>query len=115
MENKQTDTGPPITPGNLRHLGVHRLVTHCLNPACRHEGLIDVSSYTDDVEVPWFAQKVVCAKCGARGRRIDVRPNWVYQGGNASNWKDSGYHGAPEPIAGAGRPVLNWLQCLLAD
>jgi hypothetical protein len=26
-----------------------------------------------------FASKSVCAKCGARGRRIDVRPNWEEQ------------------------------------
>jgi hypothetical protein len=26
--------------------------------------------------VPFFAEKVVCAKCGGRGRHIDVRPNW---------------------------------------
>jgi hypothetical protein len=26
-------------------------------------------------EVPAFAGKIVCAKCGARGRHIDVRPN----------------------------------------
>ena len=32
--------------------------------------------------------------------------NWVYQGGNASNWKDTGYHAAPGPIAGASLPVL---------
>jgi hypothetical protein len=35
--------------------------------------------YPDDVEVPSFAAKVVCAKCGARGRHIDVRPNWKEQ------------------------------------
>jgi hypothetical protein len=29
--------------------------------------------------VPSFASKAVCAKCGARGRRIDVRPNWKEQ------------------------------------
>jgi hypothetical protein len=68
-----------MTLGTMRHLGVHRLVAHCLNPACRHEGLIDVSSYADDVEVPSFAPKVVCAKCGARGRHIDVRRNWKEQ------------------------------------
>jgi hypothetical protein len=38
-----------------------------------------VSGYADDVEVPFFANKVVCAKCGARGRHIDVRPNWKEQ------------------------------------
>ena len=71
--------GPPMTLGNMRHLGINRLVAHCLNPACRHEGLVDVASYADDVEVPSFAQKVVYAKCGARGRHIDVRPNWKEQ------------------------------------
>jgi hypothetical protein len=24
-------------------------------------------------------RKVMCAKCGARGRKIDVRPNWKEQ------------------------------------
>ena len=37
------------------------------------------SKFPDDAEVPAFARKVVCAKCGARGRRIDVRPNWKEQ------------------------------------
>ena len=71
--------GPPMDLGNMRRLGVQRLVAHCLNPSCRHEGLIDVSKYADDVAVPWFASKVVCAKCGARGRHIDVRPDWKEQ------------------------------------
>ena len=59
--------GPPMTLGNMRQLGVQRLVAYCLNPSCRHEGLIDVSRFPDDAEVPSFAKKVVCAKCGARG------------------------------------------------
>jgi hypothetical protein len=67
------------TLGNMRHLGVQRLVASCLNPSCRHEGLTDVSKFADDTEVPSFAPKVVCAKCGARGRHIDVRPNWKEQ------------------------------------
>jgi len=54
-------------------------VATCLNDACRHQGLIDVSKYPDDTEVPSFASKAVCAKCGARGRHIDVRPNWKEQ------------------------------------
>jgi hypothetical protein len=71
--------GPPMTLGNMRHLGVQRLVATRLNDACRHQGLIDVSKYPDDTDVPSFASKVVCAKCGARGRYIDVRPNWKEQ------------------------------------
>jgi len=47
--------------------------------ACRHQGLIEVSNYPADTEVPTFARKIVCAKCGARGRHIDVRLNWKAQ------------------------------------
>jgi hypothetical protein len=68
-----------MTLGNMRKLGVHRLVATCLNGACRHQGLIDVSKFAHDVEMPFFAAKVVCAKCGARGRHIDMRPNWKEQ------------------------------------
>jgi hypothetical protein len=71
--------GPAMTLGNMRQLGVHSLIASCLNPSCRHDGLIDVSSYPADTEVPWFRTRVVCAKCGARGNRIDVRPNWKEQ------------------------------------
>jgi hypothetical protein len=34
-----------MTLGNMRELGVKRLVASCLNDACRHTALIDVSSY----------------------------------------------------------------------
>jgi hypothetical protein len=68
-----------MTLGNKRELGVQRLVATCLNDACRHQNLIDVSEYLDDTEVPSFAGKIVCAKGGARGRHIDVRPNWKEQ------------------------------------
>jgi hypothetical protein len=30
-------------------------------------------------EVPSFHPRVVCAKCGSRGNKIDVRPNWKEQ------------------------------------
>jgi hypothetical protein len=70
---------PPMTLGNMRYLGVHHLVATCLNDACRHTALIDVSKYPDDAGVQSFASKVVCAKCGGRGRLIDVRPDWKEQ------------------------------------
>jgi hypothetical protein len=68
-----------MTLGNMRHLGVQRLVADCLNDACRHQGLIDVSKYPDNTEVLWFRQRVFCEKCGARRSHIDVRPNWSEQ------------------------------------
>jgi hypothetical protein len=77
-------SGPPMDLGNMREQGVHHLIAYCFNDSCRHQALIDVSSYPGDTEVPWFSGKVVCAKCGARGRRIDVRPNWKEAPGMAT-------------------------------
>jgi hypothetical protein len=71
--------GPPMTLGNMRHLGVQRLIASCLNDACRHVALIDVSKYPAETEVPSFRTRVICAKCGGRGNKIDVRPNWKEQ------------------------------------
>ena len=67
-----------MTLGNMRELGAQRLVASCLNDACRHIALIDVSK-SADTEVPSFRSRVVCAKCGSRGNKIDVRPNWKEQ------------------------------------
>ena len=36
----------------------------------------DVSSYPAETEVPWFKSRVKCGKCGGRGNKIDVQPNW---------------------------------------
>jgi hypothetical protein len=63
--------GPPMTLGNMRELGVRHLIA-----ICRHQALVDVSKYPDDVEVPWFGSR---GKCGRRGRWVDVRPNWKEQ------------------------------------
>jgi hypothetical protein len=71
--------GPPMTLGNMRELGVKRLIASCLNNARRHTALIDVSGYPADTEVPWFRTRVKCAKCCGRGNKIDVRPNWKEQ------------------------------------
>jgi hypothetical protein len=70
--------GPPMMLGNMRELGVARLIAYCLNDARRHTALIDVSNYPAETEVP-FRSRVVCAKCGGRGNKIDVRPNWKEQ------------------------------------
>ena len=64
---------------NMREFGVKRLIASCLNDACRRQGLVDVSGYPADTEVPWFRSRVKCAKCGGRGNKIDVRPNWKKQ------------------------------------
>jgi hypothetical protein len=35
--------GPSMMLGNMRDLGVQRLLVSCLNHACRHDALLDVS------------------------------------------------------------------------
>jgi hypothetical protein len=62
---------------NMRRQGVRSLIAFCLNDSCRHQALIDVSSYPGYTPVPWIRPKVQCSKCGARNNRIDVRPNWA--------------------------------------
>jgi hypothetical protein len=37
---------------------VQRLIASCLNDACRHTALIEVSSYTADTEVPSFRRRM---------------------------------------------------------
>ena len=54
MVKAKQPAGPPMTLGNMRALGVQRLVASCLNDACRHVALIDVSAYPADTEVPSF-------------------------------------------------------------
>jgi hypothetical protein len=74
MAKQRHEPGPPITLGSLRQLGVRGLIVACHNPSCRHETAIGVDDYADEVEVPSFAARMVCGKCG--GNRMDVRPNW---------------------------------------
>jgi len=45
MATKRNLPGDPMTLGNMRKLGVYHLVATCLQDACRHQGLIDVSKY----------------------------------------------------------------------
>jgi hypothetical protein len=44
MANPKQPTGPAMTLGNMRQLGVQRPLASCLNDACGHTALIDVSS-----------------------------------------------------------------------
>ena len=37
------------------------------------------SSYPAENKVPWVKSRVKCGKCGGRGNKIDVRPNWKEQ------------------------------------
>jgi hypothetical protein len=77
MPKQKQPHGPPMTLGNMRELGVRGLAVACLNHACRHETVISVDDYADDIEVSSFRPRMQCSKCG--GRNVDVRPNWKEQ------------------------------------
>jgi hypothetical protein len=63
-----------MTVGTLRQLGVRGLLLVCLDPKCRHEQTMSVDDYADEIEIPSFAPRMTCSKCGSE--RLDVRPNW---------------------------------------
>jgi hypothetical protein len=72
-----------MTLGSMRQQGIRNLIGYCLNDSCRHQALIDVSGYPDDVETPSWRAK--CSKCG--GKRVDVRPNWKEGPGSFDDWR----------------------------
>jgi hypothetical protein len=51
-------TGPPMTLGNMRELGVQHLIAFCLNDACRYQALIE------RVELPGRDRGAVVQKPG---------------------------------------------------
>jgi hypothetical protein len=54
MAKQRHEPGPPMHLANMRRQGVRNLIAFCLNDACRHQALIDVSNYPSDTPVPWF-------------------------------------------------------------
>jgi hypothetical protein len=42
---------------------VQRLIASCLNDACRHTALIDVSGYPAEIKVRSFGRRAVCGAC----------------------------------------------------
>jgi hypothetical protein len=59
-----------MTQGNVRELGVRGLAVHCLNHACRHQTVISLDDYADNIEGPSFRLRMKCSKCG--GRNVDA-------------------------------------------
>ena len=58
-----------MTLGNMRELGVQHLIAFCLNDACRHQALIDVSSYPAETEVPVPGEMRQVRRPGQQDRR----------------------------------------------
>ena len=74
-----------MTLGNMRELGVHHLIAFCLNDACRHQALIDVSSYPEnDADVRHSGGGLSAASAAAAATRLTCartgRRNFVGKG-----------------------------------
>jgi len=87
MAQRKHEPGPPMDLANMRAQGVRNLIAYCEHDSCRHQGLIDVSSYPGDTPVPWFKARVKCNKCGRGGRWVDVRPHWQEARGSPDSWE----------------------------
>jgi hypothetical protein len=51
---------------------VQRLIASCLNDACRHTALIDVSSYPAEIEVRSFGRRAVCGAFGGSQSNLQL-------------------------------------------
>ncbi len=49
-----------MTLGNIRENGVRSLLVTCSNLTCRHEKIVDVDAYGDDLFVPSFGPRMRC-------------------------------------------------------
>jgi transposase len=65
--------GPPMTLGNMRRQGVQHLIAYCLNDACRHQAIIDVSKYPQSAVVcgPHQMRQVRSARVGRRAAELE--------------------------------------------
>jgi hypothetical protein len=66
MSNRpRSQTGPPMTLGNMRANGARSLAVSC--HLCHHEAVLSADSWPDDVPVPTFGPRMVCTRCGIVG------------------------------------------------
>jgi hypothetical protein len=65
--------GTPLTLGKMSALGVRKLLVYCRDNSCGRETLLDVSRYPAGTEIPAFARRLACERCGSG---VEVRPDW---------------------------------------
>ena len=66
---------PPMTLGNMRALGVRRVMAICETPLCGRSGILSADAWPDDYAVPDIALRLRCSRCGAKA--VSTRPDWT--------------------------------------
>ena len=66
--------GRAMTLGDMWELGIRHVWILCLNRACQHDTLLDVSRYPAGVQIVSLRHHMKCQKCS--GKNVDRRPYW---------------------------------------
>jgi Zn finger protein HypA/HybF involved in hydrogenase expression len=70
-------SGRPMDLANMRANGVRALAVHCLD--CTHGAEVNVDDQPHHLDVPSFAQRLRCSKCGSKN--VHVMPAWSVKHG----------------------------------
>ena len=69
---KDTPLVPPINLATMRENSVRSISVSCVD--CLHATDISVDMFPGHIEVPSFAYRMRCGRCGSK--RVNVRPAW---------------------------------------
>jgi hypothetical protein len=61
-----------ITFGQMRAMGIRRLLVYCSNLRCSHSGSISGDQWPDDIRLSDLDPILTCQACGIKGARVRV-------------------------------------------
>jgi hypothetical protein len=59
-----------ITLGEVRGMGVRRLLVYCRDHRCSHSVIISAERWDDEVRLSDLEPRFVCQACGKRGAKL---------------------------------------------
>jgi len=74
MTDRQRETFPPVTLGQIRGHGCRNLLVYCESLWCNHSAVMNADALPDEIPVRSLCPRMVCTACGLIG--ADVRPDW---------------------------------------
>jgi hypothetical protein len=63
-----TDRPENITFGEMRDMGVRRLLVYCADYRCSHSIAVNADQWPDDLRLADIEDRFTCAACGKRAR-----------------------------------------------